>query len=179
MTMWTKPVRRWGIAAAAAALAAGAVGGGAVARAQQGQQPRDPTARCARPAGLMTQDDREAIGRIFMNRVKEKLGLSDQQAEDFRNTLKAMRDDARADWQALCQTRVELRTLMDQQNSDPAAVKAAGDRVKTLQAKLVDRRLDTYLALRSKLTAEQWVKWVELRKERARRFRGGFRGFTS
>ena len=177
--MWTKHVRRWGIAAAAAALAAGAVGGGAVARAQQGQQPPDMAGPCQRVERVLTGDDREAIGRIFMNRAKEQLGLSDQQAEDFRNTLKAMRDDARSDWQALCQARVDLRTLLDQQNADPAAVKAAGDRVKTFQGTLLDRRLDGYLALRSKLTADQWAKWVELRKERGRRFRGGFRGFPS
>ena len=179
MTLWRKHVRRWGIPVVAAALVMAAAGGGAVARAQQGQQPPDPAARCARPAGLMTQDDREAIGRILMNRIKEKVGLSDQQAEDIRNTLKATRDDARADWQALCQVRVELRRLMDEQTSDPAAVKAAGDRVKALQAKLLDRRLDTYLALRSKLSADQWAKWVELRKERGHRGRGRSPGLAS
>ena len=176
--MNTMRITRWW-AVAAVALLVGGLGGVTLARAQQGQQAPDAAEPCARPGGILTGDDREAIGRVIMNRMKEKVGLSDQQAEDIRTSLKAMRDDARADWQALCQTRVELRTLMDQQNSDPAAVKAAGERVKGLQAKLMDRRLDGYLALRSKLTADQWAKWVELRKERARRWRGRFPGVAS
>lgn len=162
--------RRVGFGAAAALLAAGV--GAAAAWAQQAQPAPDPAAACTgRPGGLLTSDDREAIGRIWWTRVKERVGLNDQQAEDIRTTLKAMRDDARADWRALCQARVALRTLMEQQTSDPAALKAAGDQVKALQAKLMDRRLDTYLALRSKLTADQWAKWVELRKERVRYWR--------
>jgi hypothetical protein len=43
--------------------------------------------------------------------------------------------------------------------------------VKALQAKLMDRRLDAYLALRSKLTADQRAKWAELRKEGTRHWR--------
>ena len=171
--------RRVGFSAAALLLAAG-MGAVTVAWAQQAQPAADPAAACTgRPGGLLTQDDREAIGRIWWTRVKDRLGLSDQQAEDIRTTLKAMRGDARADWQALCQARLALRSLMELQTSDPAALKAAGDQVKALQAKLLDRRLDTYLAIRSKLTADQWAKWVELRKERARYWRRRGPAFSS
>jgi Spy/CpxP family protein refolding chaperone len=166
---------RWILAAGLAAVIAGA-GGVAVARAQQAPDPAGP---CAGRRGMLTSDDREAIGRVLMNRMKDRLGLSEQQAEDIRSTLKARRDDARADWQALCLARVELRQLMDRQDSDPAALKAAGERLKALQAKLQDRRLDTYLALRGKLTPDQWAKWVEFRKERAGHWRGRFRGLAS
>ncbi|HEY7676551.1 MAG TPA: Spy/CpxP family protein refolding chaperone [Candidatus Methylomirabilis sp.] len=173
-------VTRWVGFSAAAMLLAGGLGAVPVAWAQQAQPAPDPAAACARrPAGLLTQDDREAIGRIWWTRVKEKVGLSDQQADEIRALLKARRDDGRADWQALCLARVALRTLMAQQTSDPAAVKAAGDQVKALQAKLMDRRLDTYLALRSKLSADQWAKWVELRKERAGHWRRRGPAFSS
>ncbi len=165
--------RWWAVPASVLLVAAWSV---ALAEAQQAPGSRPP---CAPRQGLLTADDREAMGRIFMNRVKEKVGLSDQQAQDIRNTLRVMRNDARADLQALCQARLGLRTLMEQQNSDPAALKAAGDQIKALQAKLMDRRLDTYLALRSKLTAEQWSKWVELRKERRGPWRGRPRGLAS
>lgn len=172
----TKLIRRVGLIAAAVLLAAG-VGAGTVAQAQQAQTAPDPASRCARPAGLLTTDDREAIGQIIFRRLQERVGLSDQQVADIRATLKAQRDQARPDWQALCQARVELRRLMTDQTSDPAAIKAASDQVKAFQGKLMDRRLDAYLALRSKLTADQWAKWVELRKERARRWRGRAGGF--
>ena len=169
--MITRRVNRWWAVAAMALLVSG-LGGVAVARAQQGPDAGGP---CQRRGAFLTGDDREAIGQVMFNRVREKLGLGDQQAEEIRASLKAMRQDARADFQALCEARAELRRLLEQQDSDPAAVKAAGERVKAIQGKLLDRRLDTYVALRGKLTPDQWAKWVELRKEMGQRFMGPFR----
>lgn len=146
------------------------------AQAQQGPSPAGP---CARPQGLLTGDDREAIGRMVLQRAQERLGLSDQQAEQIRSLLQSRRDEARADAQALCEARVELRQLMERQDSDPAALKAVADRIKTLQAKLLDRRLETVVALRSQLTPDQWAKWIELRKGMGRRWMGRGRGFNS
>jgi len=127
----------------------------------------------------LTSDDREAIGQIFLHRTKEKLGLSDDQAEQIRATLQSRRGEARADFLAVCQARVQLRQLLDQQNSDPSALKAAADQIKALQGKLLDRRLDTVVALRSQLTPDQWAKWIELRKTMAHRFMGRARRFAS
>jgi Spy/CpxP family protein refolding chaperone len=160
--------RRWLVMMMAMVVVMAGIGV-AVAWAQQAPSPAGP---CARPGGILTQDDRDAIGRIILQRTKEKLGLSDQQAEQIRTTLQSRRDDARADFQALCQARVDLRQLLVQQNSDPGALKDAADRVKLLQGKLLDRRLDTVVALRSQLSADQWAKWIELRKARARRWMG-------
>ena len=168
--MSTRRSNRWWIVPAAALLAAG-LGEAAVAQAQQAPGPGGP---CQRPAGLLSSDDREAIRQIRFNRLKEKLGLSDQQAQTFQATMKAMWAGARPDVQALCEARLEMRQLMAQQDSDPTAVKAAGERVKALQAKLLDRRLDSYLTLRSQLTPDQWAKWVELRMQAGGRFRGRF-----
>ena len=164
-------LRRWWIVAAAVLLVAG-LGGAAMAQAQQAPAPGTP---CGPRQGLLTPDDRAAMRQIIMNRTKEALGLTDQAAGEIQAIFQAARDAARSDRQGLCQARVDLRTLIQQQASDPAAVKAAGDRVKALQAKLMDRRLDTYLAVRSKLTPDQWAKWLELREQRAGHFRGRFR----
>ena len=87
--------------------------------------------------------------------MKEKLGLTDRQAEQIRSVLQSRRDEARADAQALCEGRVELRRLLEQQNSASTNLKAAVDRVKSLQGKFPDRRLDTVVALRSRLTPDQ------------------------
>lgn len=155
-----------------------AVGGSGVAVVRAQQAPGVP-GPCARSQGLLTPDDREAIGRVILQRTKEKLGLSDQQAEQMRTMLQSRRDEARADAQALCEARVELRQLLERQDSDPAALKAAAERIKTLQGKLMDRRLDTALALRSQLTPDQWAKWIELRKGRGHRWTGGGPGVRS
>ena len=165
---------RWVLVVAAIVAVAGGTTG--VVWAQQGPGPTGP---CARPERLLTSDDREAIGRIFLHRTKEKLGLSDDQAEQIRATLQSRRDEARADFLALCQARVQLRQLLDQQNSDPSALKATADQIKALEGKLLDRRLDTVVALRSQLTPDQWAKWIELRKTMAHRFMGRARRFAS
>jgi Spy/CpxP family protein refolding chaperone len=173
----TKVTRRVGTIAAAALLAAG-VGGIAVARAQQPREGTASTGPCAPRAGFLTPDDREAIERVYVNRAKTGLGLTDQQTEEVRAALKARRDEVQADRQALCLAQVDLRRLLGDRNSDPAAVKAAGARVSALQAKLMDRRLDAFLTLRSKvnLSPDQWAKFQELQRGFGGRGPGGFGG---
>jgi Spy/CpxP family protein refolding chaperone len=138
----------------------------------QGQQAPAPASVCARPERFLTTDDREAIRKVFRDRMKERLALSDQQAEQIQTLLNSQREQARAEIQALCEARVEMRRLLDQQSSDPAALKSAAERVKALQGKLLDRRIEAQIALRSQLTPEQWAKWLELRIARGRRRMG-------
>jgi Spy/CpxP family protein refolding chaperone len=132
---------------------------------------------CARPERLLTPEDRQAIGDRRMARMQERLGLTQEQAKEIREVLDAQRDLARPDHQKLCEARLEMRQLLARQDADPAALKDATERVKTLQGALLDRRVDTYLALRSKLTAEQWDQWRALRHKRGHGFRG--RGLAS
>lgn len=113
---------------------------------------------------LLTPEDRAAMGQIYWQRMQTRLGLTDQQVTDIRALLDAQRTAARANIQSLIAARKQLRTLLDQQNPDPAAVQAAATQVKTLQATLFDARLQTQLALRAKFTPEQWQQWQALRK---------------
>jgi Spy/CpxP family protein refolding chaperone len=166
--------RRWMLMAAAVLVIGG--GGVAVVRAQPGPDPAGP---CARQEGFLTRHDRDAMGRILGERIKEKLGLTDQQSDQIRATLETRRSETRADVQALCEARVELRRLLERQDSDPAALKEAAERVKALQGKLLDRRLEAQIALRAQLTPEQWAKWIEMRKGRGHRWMGRGRGIAS
>ena len=138
-----------------------------VATAQPAPGGRGP---CDRPEGLLSPEDRQLIGERMMQRVQDRLGLTQEQANEIRNVIRAQRDQGRAELQKLCEARVELRQLLGRQDADPAAVKAVTERVKVLQGAMLDRRVDTYLALRSKLTPEQWEKWRELRREMGGRF---------
>ena len=140
-----------------------------VAQAQAGPGRGGP---CARPEALLSPEDRQLIGDRMMQRVQEKLGLTQDQVNEIRTMLGAQRDQARGDFQKLCEARVEMRQLLGRQDADPTALKEVTERVKVLQGALLDRRVDTYLALRSKLTPEQWQKWSELRQHMGRRFRG-------
>lgn len=155
-----------------------ALAGSSVVVAQAQQAPA-PASLCARPGRLLTNDDREAIRKVFRDRMKERLALTDQQAGQIQALFNSRRDEARADIQALCEARVKMRQLLDQQNSDPVALRDAAGNVKMLQGKLLDRRLDTVVALRSQLTPEQWAKWLELRKGRGHRWGGRGRAMAS
>jgi Spy/CpxP family protein refolding chaperone len=132
---------------------------------------------CARPERLLAPEDRQAIGDRVMARIQEKLGLTEEQAKEIRGILGVQRELARADAQKLCEARLELRQLFARQDADPVALKDATERVKTLQGALLDRRVGTYLALRSTLTAEQWEQWRALRDKHGHAFRG--RGLAS
>lgn len=124
-----------------------------------------PPAPPPRGHSLLTPEDRAAMGQIFWHRTQERLGLTDQQAAEIRALLDARRAAARVDLQSLMAARRQLRSLLDQPSADAAAVQAAAGQVKELQAKLLDQRLQTQLAVRAKLTPEQWQKWRELRQD--------------
>jgi Spy/CpxP family protein refolding chaperone len=164
--------RWWALAAGALLLGAWSVGS---AWAQQAPGSRTP---CTPRQGLLSPDDRAAMGQIFMNRTKATLGLSDQTAADIQGILQNSRP-SQQDRQALCLARLNLRTLLKQADSDPGAVQAASDNVANLMKALTDRRLATQLAIRSKLTADQWAQWLELRKHGRGGWRGRPGGFSS
>jgi Spy/CpxP family protein refolding chaperone len=117
------------------------------------------------------------MAQIFWDRTRERLGLTDQQAADIRALLDAQRAAARADVQSLMAARRQLRNLLDQPTADAAALQAAAAQVTELQAKVLGHRLQTQIAVRAKLTPEQWRQWRTLRKgmgHRGGHHRGGF-----
>jgi Spy/CpxP family protein refolding chaperone len=126
---------------------------------------------------FLTSEDRAAMGQIFWNRTKERLGLTDQQATEIRALLDAQRTAARTNVQSLIAARKELRTLLEQPTVDSTAVQGAATQVKTQQAALFDARLQTQLALRAKLTPEQWQQWQTLRKGHGRPWMRRGQGF--
>ena len=70
----------------------------------------------------------------------------------------------RQDGEALREARARLRDAMAAPTPDAAAVQAAAEQVKSLQAKMLDQRIQGQLAIRAKLPPEQYAKWTELRK---------------
>jgi Spy/CpxP family protein refolding chaperone len=115
-----------------------------------------------RPSPL-TPEDRAAIAQIFWHRAQASLGLTEQQVADIRALLEAQRATARTSGQSLGAARTQLRTLLERQTPDSAAIQTVATQIKTQQAALFDARLQTRLALRAKLTPEQWQQWRTLR----------------
>lgn len=159
--------RHWVVALCVLALVA--LAGVGIARAQAGPAPGGP---CARGEGLLTPEDRQLFGDRMMQRLSEKIGLTPEQAQEIRGLFESQRDRMRDDMQRLCETRQEFQQVMARQDATPEAVKAAAERLKGLQGALLDRRVESSLTLRSKLTPEQWAKWQELRKGRGRHVQG-------
>jgi Spy/CpxP family protein refolding chaperone len=135
-----------------------AAGGSGTAVAQQAPTPP------AQRQPLLTPDDRAAMGQIFWHRMQEQLGLSDQQVSDIRTLLQNQRDASRTDVQALIAAQRQFRTLLQQPTAAPDAIQSAAAQAKSLRDQLFDRRLQTQLAIRSKLTPDQLAKWAEMRK---------------
>jgi len=137
-----------------------------VAGTAPAQQPGGPPGAPPQRERLLTPEDRAALAQIFWHRVQERVGLTDQQVADIRTLLQTQRAATRADVQGLITARQQLRSLLEQPTVDPASLQAAATQIKALQAKLLDDRLQTQLALRAKLTPEQWQAWRALRKGR-------------
>ena len=163
--------RIWGTWMFVAVLLVG-VGAASTAFAQQAPGPPGPPPH-AKP--LLTPEDRAAMAQIFWHRAQERLGLTDQQAADIRALLDEHRAAARADGQNLMAARRQLQNLLDQPTSDASAIRTAAAQVTELQAKVLDHRLQTQLAVRAKLTPEQWKQWRTMRRGMGRRG-GGHRG---
>jgi Spy/CpxP family protein refolding chaperone len=113
---------------------------------------------------LLTPEDHAAMAQIFWHRAQASLGLTDEQVISIRTLLEEQRATARTRVQSLMAARKQLRTLLDQQTPDPTAVQAVATQIKTQHATLFDARLQTQLALRAKLTPEQWQQWQALWK---------------
>jgi len=99
-------------------------------------------------------------------RLKEDLGLSDQQETRLREIREGSQRDAirrRADVQV---ARLDLRHLMEAPTLDRKAVDAKVKEVSDLQAAGFRARVDTMLAMREVLTPDQMKKWQELRGDR-------------
>ena len=143
------------------------------------QLPSGPAGPPPRGESVLTPEDRAAMAQIFWHRMQERLGLKDEQVVEIRSLLDAQRTAARVDMQNLMAARKQLRSLLEQPTVDQAALQTAATQVKDLQAKLFDVRLQTQLALRAKLTPEQWQQWQALRHGMARSWMRRGPGFGS
>jgi Spy/CpxP family protein refolding chaperone len=153
----------------ACVLVAMLLGSLAVAQAQPGPRPGGP---CARPEGLLTPEDRQLFADRILERMKERLGLSAEQAQQLRALFQSRRGQVQETIKRLCEARVEFQQVLRQAETDAAALRGAADRLKSAQGAMLDQRVETSLAVKGVLTAEQWTKWQELRRHWGRRGRG-------
>ena len=158
----------------AGVMAVGILAGTAVAFAQSTppQGPQGP----GQHQGMLTPEDRQAMAQIFWNRMKEQLGLNDDQVTALRTTMQQQRDKMRPNVQALRDARKQLWTAMQNPNASEGDIRTAAAEVNKAQTQLFNDRIDGRIAMWKVLTPDQRSKWIELRKNMRPRWGGARRG---
>lgn len=99
-----------------------------------------------------------------IERLKDELGLNDQQVAK----LKALKDDHMDDAQSLRDQlrakRDELHALLLAPTLDKAKLAAASREINALEGQLEESRLDFLVSVRGVLTPDQFKTFLELRK---------------
>ena len=149
--------RRTAIALSLAALVSGA--GLAYAQTVQGQ-----TAPAPRTHG--------------MERMKQRLGLSDDQATAIRAAYQKHRDEGRQTWNALRTAQSDLRQLA-LNGADAGAIAAKTAEVQQLQGQALTSRVKMLQEIGPVLTPEQRAKFAQAHSHYGGRGRHGKRAIQS
>ena len=104
----------------------------------------------------------ESARSTMLQQIKDRLGLTEDQVQNIEALRQARGEAIRRDTRALCEAGVELGALIASFDSDPTAVRAAGEKAKTALGRVLDHRIDGQLDLRARLTPEQWARWIDL-----------------
>lgn len=136
------------------------------------------TAVLAQPPAAPT----EPAGRGWAppaERLKQQVGLSDQQAADLEKMMRDERKRAIHQLADLRVARMELDELLDAAVPDDKAIAAKVKQIADLEATGIRARLDGRVAMRKMMTAEQYQKFQRFGPRgamRARAMRDGERG---
>ena len=109
-----------------------------------------PTSRGAESASA-----RHALREHVLERVKEKLGLTDEQIEKIKAELKADKDTLKSEVTQLHQARVGLRAAIQAADATETSVRAAAAKVAAAEADFAVERFKLYGKINPILTAEQ------------------------
>jgi len=121
----------------------------------------------AQPAGGPPAEKRH---HRWESKLQQRLGLTDDQAQQIRQIHQRDADARRQHYQALRQARAELRALV-LDNADPAAIEAKQMQVQQLLSQSVEMRVRTLREIAPILTVEQREKMKQMGGERGRHFR--------
>jgi Spy/CpxP family protein refolding chaperone len=94
----------------------------------------------------------------FIERAKEKLGLSDDQTAKIKTEIKAEKDNLTSLISKLHEARAGLRTAIQASDSTEASVRATSAKVAAVEADLAEERLKLYGRINPVLTDEQRQK---------------------
>jgi len=133
------------------------------------------------PADL-TEDEIQMIEKKremrakFKEEMKAKLGLSDEQQQKLQEHRSSHRGQAKQYVSSMKDLKGQLKAELEKEEFDVAKVRGIHEQLKTLKNKKADDRLESILGVRAILTAEQYKKFHEFKKDRKGKWGGRHRG---
>jgi len=101
-----------------------------------------------------------------MERLTAELGLTDEQKSEMQKLREESWEGKRELYSQLKAARKELREELKKTSSDRGKINDIIARMKDLQGKVIDNRVDHFLAVKGILTDEQFQKFQDLQEER-------------
>jgi len=109
-------------------------------------------------------------------KIADKLDLTDEQINNLKDIQYNFQKVAIGLRAELATSRLELRHLMMQDQSDQKQIANLVDKIGETQKKLLKQRVDRKLAMKAILTPEQFKKFMHMRGEGMMERMGGERG---
>ncbi len=125
----------------------------------------------AQPAGDFTEDEVAMIKqrrdhRVTMPKMKEALGLTDEQVQQLDAQRNQQRGEIREHREAMQKLREEFKLETEKTEIDQEKIQSVHQQMKAIDNKMADYRVEGILQLRKILTPEQFKKFHELGREK-------------
>lgn len=111
---------------------------------------------------MMIQKKRE-MKEQFKDRMKEELGLSDEQQQKIEEQRNSHFELATQNYEIIKNLKDQLQAELEKPELDEPKIRSIHDQLKALKNKMADLRLEGILEVRKILTAEQFKMFHELR----------------
>ncbi len=116
----------------------------------------------------------QGIGQQFQQKMAEELQLTQEQQQKLSENRKGQRQEAKRLITAIKEKQEKLQLQLRDPAVTKAKLKPFIDEIKSLQAQMIEQRINGIFAVRSILTPEQFVKFQEniqkMKKNRKGRF---------
>jgi Spy/CpxP family protein refolding chaperone len=108
-----------------------------------------------------------------MKKMEEKLNLTPEQKTKLDATRKNHREEARKLWDAMKEKRKALATELEKETFSVDVARKFQEELKVLQAHMADLRFKKIIEVRQILSAEQFKKMHEFKRDRKGPHEGG------
>jgi len=123
--------------------------------------------------GKMHDDEKGWEEKV--NKMYEKLGLSEEQRNQLKAQKESHRDEMKGTREQLQTKHQEFQAEIQKADFDAGKLKAINNDIKSLHNKIADYRLESILKVREILTPEQFAKFMQMKEEHKGEWKGKFK----